>query len=954
VRRPFAIFVKNIDLDTNPDIIIRGARVNNLKNISLNIPRNRFVVITGLSGSGKSSLAFDTLYAEGQRRYVESLSSYARQFLGRIQKPEVDFIHGIPPAIALEQKVNTRNPRSTVGTSTEIYDYLKLLFARIGTTYAPSGQEVRKHTVTDVVRFLSSFPEGTPALIMYPLFASNKARAQDILPTLMQQGYTRMEREGSVMRIEDILEQRLSCTEGHQPRVIVDRIKTSPDSEATARWADSVQTAFSESNGFCVIRITDGPQAGVTEFSARFECDGMSFEEPSEHLFSFNSPFGACPRCEGYGRVIGIDEDLVIPDKSLSVYQDAVACWRGETMSAWKEKLIYAAPQSGFPIHKPVYQLSPEHKDMLWNGTRHFKGIHSFFAYLDEHRYKIQCRVMLARYSGKTVCPDCHGGRLREEARYVKINGRNICDLVEMSVASLRKWFSTLDLDDNRLTIGSRILGEIRSRLGYIEDVGLGYLTLNRLSSTLSGGESQRVNLASSLGSSLVGALYILDEPSIGLHPADTHKLIGILRDLQQLGNSVIVVEHDEEIMKAADHIIDIGPQAGRLGGEIVFEGSYETLMAGSPDLMEHSSVPSITVRYLRGLEQIAVPALRRPWNQYIEVSGAGRNNLRYIDVRFPLHVLCVVTGVSGSGKSTLVRDILYESLSRKTNGHMERVCGCNAITGDLQDITSVEFIDQNPIGKSSRSNPVTYSKAYDEIRKLFAEQPVARHNDLTPSHFSFNTEGGRCDVCQGEGEITVEMQFMADVKLVCEHCKGMKFKDEILEVTYRSRNIYEVLEMTVSEAIDFFGHKKTGTEKKIIDRLQPLSDVGLGYVKLGQSSSTLSGGENQRIKLASFLTRESVSKPSLFIFDEPTTGLHFHDIRKLLDAFHSLIARGHSLVIIEHNMEIVKSADWVIDLGPGGGDEGGCVVCAGTPEEVARCPESSTGHFLAPKLTAL
>lgn len=934
-------------------IVIKGARVNNLKNISVSIPRDRLVVITGLSGSGKSSLALDTVYAEGQRRYVESLSSYARQFLGRIHKPEVDLIHGIPPAIAIGQKVNTRNPRSTVGTSSEIYDYIKLLFARIGTTYSPvSNQVVKKDTVTDVVDYLKCLPEGTAALISYPVKTSTPDQLKAYLDILLQQGISRIEINGRVERLEEVFVNKRLPSIHDQIAVIIDRLRIAFDEESSARYADSAQTAFNESSGYCLVRVTDETGTSLKEFSNRFERDGILFEEPNEHMFSFNSPFGACIRCEGYGKIIGIDEELVIPDKSLSVYQDAVACWRGESMNAWKEKLIYSASKFDFPIHKPIYQLSPEQKNVLWNGNKYFKGIHGFFAYLEDHRYKIQYRVMMARYSGKTVCPDCQGGRLRKEAEYVKIQGRTVTELVNFSIHHLNKWFQEISLDATQTKMVERILQEILSRLECIDNVGLGYLTLNRLSSSLSGGESQRINLASSLGSNLTGSLYILDEPSIGLHPRDTKRLTGVLRNLQQLGNTVIVVEHDEDMMRVADHIIDIGPLAGRSGGEVVFEGSFQELT--KVDLSSADSkgngVRSLTASYIQKKQSIGIPSIRRTWNQYIDVLGAGKNNLKFIDVRFPLHVLCLVTGVSGSGKSTLVYDILYFALSRKNNGSIEKISGCNAIQGDISSIAAVEFVDQNPIGKSSRSNPVTYSKAYDEIRKLFAEQPIAKYNDFKPSHFSFNMDGGRCEACQGEGVITVEMQFMADVQLVCEHCKGKKFKDDILEVLYSGKNIHDILEMTVDEALEFFGTKKTGTEKKIVEKLQPLADVGLGYVKLGQSSSTLSGGESQRIKLASFLSKDNGSKPTLFIFDEPTTGLHFHDIRKLLDAFSSLIGNGHSLIIIEHNLDVIKCADWVIDLGPEGGDEGGQIVFAGTPEQLMQCPGSHTGNYLKTK----
>jgi excinuclease ABC subunit A len=925
-------------------ITVKGARVNNLKNIDVSIPRNRFVVITGLSGSGKSSLAYDTIYAEGQRRYVESLSSYARQFLGRIHKPEADFIHGIPPAIAIEQKVNTRNPRSTVGTSTEIYDYMKLLFARIGVTISPvSGEAVRKDTVTDVVDYILSLPDDANVFVLYPFDEHQKnnfSAFRDIL--ISRGGSNRIEINGEIRRLEDVpVKTKLGAKD--MVNMVVDRIRVSHDDESSARYADSVQQAFNEGGGRCLVRVA-GNEPEVKEFSNRFERDGIVFDEPNEHMFSFNSPYGACPRCEGYGKIIGIDEDLVIPNKSLSIYDDAVACWKGESMNAWKEKLVYMSGRIDFPIHKPYSELTEKHLDILWRGTRGFDGIDGFFRYLDENRYKIQYRVLTARYSGKTACPDCRGGRLRKESGYVKVNGKTINELVLIPLNELYGWFTTIRLSGYEQKVAQRILTEIINRLEYLVQVGLSYLTLNRLSSTLSGGEAQRINLATSLGSSLVGSLYILDEPSIGLHPRDTAQLIGVLKKLQALGNTVLVVEHDEEVMRTADRIIDIGPLAGRLGGEIVFEGSCDELV---------KSGTSLTAAYLTGKEQIAIPEKRRKWNNYIEVSGARANNLKDITVRFPLNALCVVTGVSGSGKSTLVRDILYAALGRLINGVSDERAGAfDKLSGDVNRLQSVEFVDQNPIGRSSRSNPVTYSKAYDEIRKLFAEQPQAKYNDLKPAHFSFNIEGGRCEECQGEGEITVEMQFMADVKLVCEACNGKKFKDEVLEVSYQGKNIYDVLELTVDEAIEFFGdNKKSSLEKKIVEKLRPLSDVGLGYVKLGQSSNTLSGGESQRIKLASFISKDNASHPALFIFDEPTTGLHFHDIRKLLDAFNMLVENGHSVLVIEHNPDIIKCADWVIDLGPEGGKGGGKVVCQGTPEMIAQCDSSYTGKYLKTKL---
>jgi excinuclease ABC subunit A len=923
-------------------IQIKGARVHNLKNIDLNIERNKLVVITGLSGSGKSSLAFDTLYAEGQRRYVESLSAYARQFLGRINKPEVDYIKGIPPAIAIEQKVNTRNPRSTVGTSTEIYDYLKLLFARIGTTISPvSGKEVKRHQVSDVVNYINSFPEGTRFLIGAPFRVKNGRTLLQEAELLLQQGFSRLEVNNEIRRIDELLSgegngfcKNMTCN------IVIDRASVSPDEDNQSRIADSIQTAFFEGHGDCVIKIFTEDKTIEEQFSSRFESDGIEFEEPSVHMFSFNNPLGACPTCEGYGKVIGIDEDLVIPNKSLSIYQDAVACWKGDKMREWRDELVYSADKFGFPIHKPYYELTDEQRELLWTGNNYFQGLNSFFKMLEENTYKIQYRVMLSRYRGKTVCPDCRGTRLKKEAGYVKVGGKSVQDLVLMPVTELQDFFNRLKLSSYELEVSSRILIEIKNRLDFLIDVGLGYLTLNRLSSTLSGGESQRINLATSLGSSLVGSMYILDEPSIGLHSRDTQRLIRVLRKLQKLGNSVLVVEHDEEIIRSADEIIDIGPLAGRHGGEVVFQGSHQQL---------ETSGKSLTADYLTGKEQIAVPKTRRKWNNYIEVIGARENNLKNVTVKFPLNTLCVVTGVSGSGKSSLVTKILYPALAKMFGGFSERTGQHDAIRGDLNLLTSIEFVDQNPIGKSSRSNPVTYLKVYDDIRKLFAEQQLAKYQGFQPSYFSFNVDGGRCEECQGEGEITVEMQFMADVHLVCESCGGKRFKEEVLEVKYDGKNIYDVLEMTVNEAIEFFGSKKLSGAKKIAKHLQPLQDVGLGYIKLGQSSSTLSGGESQRVKLASFLAKEKDS-PSLFIFDEPTTGLHFHDIRKLLDSFNALIARGHSIIIIEHNLDVIKCADWVIDMGPEGGKEGGKVIFEGKPDDLIKQENSYTGQALTAK----
>ena len=923
-------------------IVVRGARVHNLKDISLEIPRNRLIVITGVSGSGKSSLAFDTLFAEGQRRYVESLSAYARQFLGRIDKPDVDYIRGIPPAIAIEQKVNTRNPRSTVGTSTEIYDYLKLLYSRIGHTISPvSGQEVKRHSVTDVVDYFSALPEGTRVVISAPLQPGDGRTILQEAELLMQQGYTRIEAGNRFYRIDHLLSEQETLECSGECNIVIDRLGVSFDEDTLTRVADSVETAFFEGRGECLIRTGEDETMTSARFSNRFEADGITFEEPSVHMFNFNNPLGACPACEGYGKVIGIDEDLVIPNKSLSVYQDAIACWKGEKMKEWRDRLIYAADKSDFPVHRPWYELTEEQRQLVWTGNRWFKGLDDFFRHLEEQSYKIQYRVMLSRYRGKTQCPACRGSRLKKEAGYVKVSGRSIQELVLMPVADLQHFFNTLDLPSYEEKIGRRILLEIKNRLGFLMDVGLGYLTLNRLSSTLSGGESQRINLATSLGSSLVGSLYILDEPSIGLHPRDTQRLIGVLLKLRQLGNTVIVVEHDEEIMRAADLIIDIGPHAGTLGGEVVFMGDHHTL--------SHSA-SGLTADYLTGRRKIEVPSFRRKWNNYLEITGARENNLKNIRVRFPLNTITVVTGVSGSGKSSLVTGILFPAISKHLGGYGERTGLHDTLQGDLHLLTGVEFVDQNPIGKSSRSNPVTYLKAYDEIRKLYAEQPAAKYQGFSPAHFSFNIDGGRCDECQGEGTIKVEMQFLADVYLVCESCHGKRFREEILEVHYRDLNIDEILNLTVTQAIEFFSRGKEATERRIVKKLQSLEDVGLGYVRLGQSSNTLSGGESQRVKLASFLAREK-DTPTLFIFDEPTTGLHFHDIRKLLDSFQALMGRGHTIIIIEHNPEVIKSADWVIDLGPEGGNEGGRIVFEGTPEKLILCDGSHTGRALRGKI---
>lgn len=926
-------------------IVVKGARVNNLKSVDLSLDRDQLVVITGLSGSGKSSLAFDTIYAEGQRRYVESLSAYARQFLGRINKPEVDYIKGLPPAIALEQKVNGHNPRSTVGTSTEIYDYLKLLFARIGKTYSPvSGKLVSRSSVTEVVDYILSQPEGTKLMLVCPLPAYKPEKMPEMLELLLQQGITRLICGKDIVRIDELDKKARALLNPSCSRMIIDRIVVQTDSDSVSRFGDSVQTALKYGKGECWIISGEQPDAEHQEhFSDRFEADGITFEEPNELMFSFNSPVGACHVCEGYGNVIGIDEDLVVPNKSLSVWEDAIVCWKGEKMSKWKDRLVLNAELSGFPIHKPYYQLTEEQKRMLWEGTRHFKGLNDFFAYLAEKQYKIQYRVMLSRYRGRTVCPVCKGGRLRKEASYVKVGGKNIQELVLMPVEELYSFFHNLHLTAHDKEISKRILVEIVNRLGYLINVGLGYLTLNRLSSSLSGGEAQRISLATQLGSSLVGSLYILDEPSIGLHPRDTHQLIGVLRSLRQLGNTVLVVEHDEAIIRAADTVVDIGPGAGTLGGKVVFCGSHKQLLQAKG---------SLTADYLTGARKIPVPGKRRKWHNYIELLGAREHNLQGINVRFPLNVFTVVTGVSGSGKSSLVCDILVPALLKTVNEHGERAGHFDSLQGDLKLIQGVEFIDQNPIGKSSRSNPVTYIKAWDEIRKLFASQVLAEHYNLKASHFSFNVDGGRCEECQGEGIIHVEMQFMADVKLICESCHGKRFKDEVLEVTYRGRNIFDVLEMTVEEAIEFFSGSKGAAETRIVEKLTPLAEVGLGYIRLGQSSSTLSGGESQRVKLASFLGRDNGIGHTLFVFDEPTTGLHFHDISKLLDAFNALIERGHSIIVIEHNLEVIKCADWVIDLGPEGGTKGGRIVAQGTPEEIAKHQDSYTGQFLLSKLS--
>jgi excinuclease ABC subunit A len=923
-------------------ITIKGARVHNLKNVTVSIPRDRLIVITGLSGSGKSSLAFDTLYAEGQRRYVESLSAYARQFLGRMNKPEVDFISGIPPAIAIEQKVNTQNPRSTVGTSTEIYEYLKLLYARIGKTYSPvSNQIVEKHQVSDVVNYALSLPPKTEITMLAPATISPGLNLLSFLEMRQQQGFTRIEYDGQLIRIREYLKQPVTLNE-NKLFLVIDRFLVSEDPELANRISDSADTAFAEGNGSCQLKYTSGETLIRKNFSIHFEADGIEFEEPSEFLFSFNNPLGACPVCEGYGKVIGIDEDLVVPDKSLSVYDDAIACWKGEKMSKWKEKVILHAQEFNFPIHKSWYELSDEQKALIWKGNKWFRGLHDFFKHLEEKSYKVQYRVMLSRYRGKTTCYECHGSRLRKEASWVKVNDKSIQELVDQPIDKLYGFIAQLKITKQDSIISDRLVKEIKSRLSFMREVGLGYLTLNRLSSTLSGGESQRINLATSLGSSLVGSLYILDEPSIGLHPRDTGRLIKVLKNLKDMGNTVIVVEHDEEIIRAADEIIDIGPEAGRLGGEIVFQGSYKKLL--------HSG-KSLTALYCSGAEKIIVPEQRRKWNSYIELVDCRENNLKGITVRIPLHILTAITGVSGSGKSSLVKGILYPALSRLIHAQGIKPGKFGSLRGDMHLLKSVELIDQNPIGKSSRSNPVTYIKAYDDIRKLFSLQNTSRINNFQPSHFSFNVDGGRCEECQGEGVIKVEMQFMADIQLTCESCQGKRFKQEILEVAYNGKNIHDVLEMTVEEAIDFFGKDEKGHGNRISEKLKPLRDVGLGYVRLGQSSSTLSGGESQRVKLASFLGKDKTSGQCLFVFDEPTTGLHFHDINKLMDSFQALIRQGHSILVVEHNPEVIKSADWVIDLGPEGGEAGGQLVAEGTPEEIAQNKNSYTGMFIREKL---
>lgn len=928
-------------------IEIKGAKVNNLKNVDIKLPLNNFIVMTGVSGSGKSSLAFDTLYAEGQRRYVESLSAYARQFLGRMAKPECDYILGLPPAIAIEQKVNTRNPRSTVGTSTEVYDYLRMLFARIGHTYSPiSGQEVKKHTIEDIVNTALSYPQGTRMAVLVDVNIPDGRTFTQQLDIFQKEGYSRLEKDGKFIEISELLQQDFA-EDPKDYRLLIDRLSVSDDKDEISRLTDSVETAYFEGHDSCIIKIWSEDGVHEHHFSRKFSADGMEFREPSDLMFNFNNPYGACPTCEGFGKVMGISEDLVIPDKSLSIYQDAVQCWRGEKMSEWKKYLIHLAPKFSFPIHTPYAQLTAAQKRFLWKGNSAFEGIDGFFRWVDENQYKIQYRVMKARYRGKTICPDCNGSRLHKDVEYVKIDGHTITELVRMPVSDLRKLFLGLNLSDTDKAVGKRLLTEINNRLEFLDEVGLGYLTLDRLSSTLSGGESQRINLATSLGSSLVGSLYILDEPSIGLHSRDTQKLISVLRKLQQIGNTVVVVEHDEDIMLAADHIVDIGKDAGRLGGNVVYEGNLrETLSSDAP-------TDSYTVDYLRGTRQIEYSPLRRPWKKYVEVVGAQENNLKDIDVKFPLGVMTVVTGVSGSGKSTLVREILYKALRRQLGETGDAPGTHRKLQGNLTDIKAVEFVNQNPIGTSTRSNPATYLKAFDEIRKLFADQQLSKQMGFTPSYFSFNSEGGRCEECKGEGVLTIPMQFMADIKVECDVCHGKRFKQEVLDVEYRGKNIYDFLEMTIDQAIEFLGEQPGTQEKKIIKRLMPLKEVGLGYIKLGQSSSTLSGGENQRVKLAYFISQESADH-TLFIFDEPTTGLHFHDIATLLKSLNSLIDKGHTVLIIEHNMDMIKSADWIIDIGPEGGEKGGNVVAEGTPEQIIESEASYTAKYLKPKLIHL
>jgi excinuclease ABC subunit A len=939
------------ELDPRKYILIKGARVNNLKNVDVAIPRNKLVVITGLSGSGKSSLAFDTLFAEGQRMYVESLSSYARQFLGRMEKPEVEYIKGISPAIAIEQKVNTRNPRSTVGTSTEIYDYLKLLFARIGHTFSPvSGELVKKDTVTDVVNFILGHNEGERVLILAPLLIREGRTQAEELSILLSKGYNRIIINGEVANIEDVIENAETYSQaGNQIFILIDRAAVKHNDEDTQyRLSDSVQTAFFEGEGLCIVQVLNGERK---EFSDKFELDGIVFEEPTVNLFSFNNPFGACKRCEGFGKILGIDPDLVIPDKNLSIYDGAIAPWRTEKMSEWQVPLVRNAAKFDFPIHRPYKDLTNEQKELLWVGNEYFQGINSFISELETQTHKIQYRVMLSRFRGRTTCPDCRGSRLRKDASYVKVAGVSITDLVLMPIQEVLKFFKSIEITEHDRQISRRILTEIETRLDYMNRVGLGYLTLNRLTNSLSGGEFQRIKLATSLGSALVGSMYILDEPSIGLHPRDTQRLVGVLESLRDLGNTVIVVEHEEEVMHAADQIIDIGPEAGTGGGHVVFQGNWDDIRnwKNDPSLdAENSDMQSHTLDFLLGDDTISVPSVRRKSLHFLDIRGARENNLKDVDVRIPLNNLTVVTGVSGSGKSTLIRKILYPALMRLKGEFSEEVGRFDELSGSTDRIEAIEMIDQNPIGKSSRSNPVTYIKAYDHIRQMMSDQPLSKSRGYKPSHFSFNVDGGRCEICQGEGQVKVEMQFMADIYLTCEGCKGKRFKQEIQEVQYKGKDVAEILDMTVDEAIAFFRE----SEPKLADKLMPLQEVGLGYVGLGQSSNTLSGGEAQRVKLASFLGKGSSHKgKTLFIFDEPTTGLHFHDIKKLLKAINALVDQGDSVIIIEHNMEVIKCADWILDLGPEGGDSGGFLTFSGTPEDMVKLEGNYTADFLKEKL---